>query len=137
VDNTLVRETMLAELSGIFGLVAVALAGVGLYGTLSYAVVRRTGEIGIRMALGADRGQMLFMVLRETLLLVAMGVAIGFPASLAAARLLQDYLFELTPEDPATLAGAALLLTAIAVFAGYLPARRAARVDPMTALRCE
>jgi predicted permease len=137
VDNTLVRETMLAELSGIFGLVAVALAGVGLYGTLSYAVVRRTGEIGIRMALGADRGQMLSMVLRETLLLVAMGVAIGFPASLAAARLLQDYLFELTPEDPATLAGAALLLTAIAVFAGYLPARRAARVDPMTALRCE
>jgi len=137
VDGTVVRERMLAELSGVFGVLALVLACVGLYGTMSYAVMRRTGEIGIRMALGAKRGEMLWMVLRETLLLVMMGVAIGLPASIATTRFLQDYLFELKPTDPATIAGAALMLTAIAVFAGYLPARRAARVDPMTALRYE
>ena len=137
VDGTVVRERMLAELSGIFSVLAVVLACVGLYGTMSYTVMRRTSEIGIRIALGAQRGEMLWMVLRETVLLVLMGVAIGLPASIATTRFLQDYLFELKPTDPATIAGAALMLTAIAVFAGYLPARRAARVDPMTALRYE
>jgi len=137
VDGTVVRERMLAELSGIFSVLAVVLACVGLYGTMSYTVMRRTSEIGIRIALGAWRGEMLWMVLRETVLLVLMGVAIGLPASIATTRFLQDYLFELKPTDPATIAGAALMLAAIAVFAGYLPARRAARVDPMTALRYE
>jgi len=137
VDGTVVRERMLAELSGVFGVLALVLACVGLYGTMSYAVARRTSEIGIRMALGARRREMLWMVLRETVLLVAMGVAIGLPAALAATRLLQDYLFELKATDPATIAAAAMMLVAIAVLAGYLPAKRAARVDPMTALRYE
>jgi macrolide transport system ATP-binding/permease protein len=137
VDDTLILETMLAELSGVFGVLALLLACVGLYGTMSYAMARRTSEIGIRMALGARRGEMLWMVLRETLLLVVMGVAIGLPAAMAATRWLQHYLFELKPTDPATIGGAILILAAIAMFAGYLPARRAARVDPMTALRYE
>jgi predicted permease len=137
VDGTVVRERMLAELSGVFGVLALVLACVGLYGTMSYAVARRTSEIGIRMALGARRGEMLWLVLRETLLLVALGVAIGLPASMAATRFLQDYLFELKPTDPATIGAAAMILAAIAVLAGYLPARRAARVDPLTALRYE
>jgi predicted permease len=137
VDGTVVRERMLAELSGVFGVLALVLACVGLYGTMSYAVARQTSEVGIRMALGARRGEMLWMVLRETLLLVAMGVAIGLPAALAATRFLQDYLFELKATDPATIAAAVLMLAATAVLAGYLPARRSARVDPMTALRYE
>jgi predicted permease len=137
VDGTVVRERMLAELSGVFGVLALVLACVGLYGTMSYAVARRTSEIGIRMALGARRGEMLWMVLRETLLLVALGVAIGLTAALAATRLLQDYLFGLKPTDPATIGAAVMILVVIAVLAGYLPARRAARVDPMTALRYE
>ncbi len=137
VDGTVVRERMLAELSGIFSVLAVVLAFVGLYGTMSYAVMRRTSEIGIRIALGARRGEMLWMVLRETVLLVGTGVAIGLPASIATTRFLQDYLFELKPTDPETIAVAVLMLAAIAVLAGYLPARRAARVDPMTALRYE
>jgi predicted permease len=137
VDGTVVRERMLAELSGVFSVLAVVLACVGLYGTMSYAVMRRTSEIGIRIALGARRGEMLWMVLRETVLLVLMGVAIGLPASIATTRFLQDYLFELKPTDPETIAIAVLMLAVIAVLAGYLPARRAARVDPMTALRYE
>ncbi|MBZ5591140.1 MAG: ADOP family duplicated permease [Acidobacteriia bacterium] len=137
VDSTVIRERMLAELSGVFGVLALVLACVGLYGTMSYAVARRTSEIGIRMALGARSGEMLWMVLRETSRLVVLGVAIGLPVALAATRFLQDYLFELKATDPATIAGAALILAAIAMLAGYLPARRAARVDPMTALRYE
>jgi predicted permease len=137
VDGTVVRERMLAELSGVFGVLALALACVGLYGTMSYTVARRTSEIGIRMALGARREEMLWMVLRETVLLVTLGIAIGLPAALAATRLIQDYLFGLKPTDPATIGVAVMMLAAIAVLAGYLPARRAARVDPMTALRYE
>jgi ABC-type antimicrobial peptide transport system permease subunit len=128
---------MLAELSGVFGVLALVLACVGLYGTMSYAVARRTSEIGIRIALGARRGEMLWMVLRETLLLVALGVTIGLAASMVATRFLQDYLFGLKPTDPVTIGAAAMMLAVIAVLAGYLPARRAARVDPMTALRYE
>ena len=137
LDSTLVHERMLAQLSGLFGALALLLACVGLYGTMSYAVARRTNEIGIRMAMGARQSQMLWMVLRDVLVLAGMGIAIGLPAALAATRLLDQYLFGLKPGDPATIAAATALLLAIAMLAGYVPARRAARVDPMTALRYE
>jgi ABC-type antimicrobial peptide transport system permease subunit len=137
LDSTLVHERMLAQLSGLFGALALVLACVGLYGTMSYAVARRTNEIGIRMALGAERRQMVWMVLRDVLLLVGVGIAIGLPAALAATRLLEQYLFGLKPGDPITIAAATLLLLAVALLAGYVPARRAAHVDPMSALRYE
>jgi ABC-type antimicrobial peptide transport system permease subunit len=110
---------------------------VGLYGVMSYAVTRRTNEIGVRMALGARGADVVRMVMRETMLLVAIGMAIGLGAALATTRLIATLLFGLSPNDPVTIAAAALLMIIVAAFAGYLPARRAARVDPMTALRCE
>ena len=141
LDRTLVDERLIAKLSSSFGLLALLLACVGLYGTMSYSLARRTNEIGIRMALGAQRGNIVGMVLRETLFLVLLGVAIGVPIALAATRLasslISGLLFGLKATDPTTIALATLLMTAVAVFAGYLPARRASRVDPMVALRCE
>ena len=104
---------------------------------MSYAVVRRTNEIGIRMALGAEQRTVLWLVVRETLGLVLIGLAIGLPAALVAARLISSRLFGLTPTDPLTITGASLLLIVVSGFAGYLPARRASRVDPMVALRYE
>jgi ABC-type antimicrobial peptide transport system permease subunit len=104
---------------------------------MSYAVARRTREIGIRMALGAQAGSVLWLVLRETLLLVLIGLAIGLPAALISTRLTEGLLFELTPTDPLTITLATLVLIFIATLAGYLPARRATRVDPMVALRSE
>ena len=113
------------------------LASIGLYGVMSYTVARRTGEIGIRMALGAQRRDVLWHVLRETLLLVAIGLCIGLPAALASTRLIRNQLFGLKPTDPFASSAATLVLVVVAVFAGYLPARRASRVDPMVALRYE
>jgi ABC-type antimicrobial peptide transport system permease subunit len=104
---------------------------------MAYAVARRTREIGIRMALGAQAGNVLWLVLRETLLLVSIGVAIGLPAALAATRLTRSMLFGLTENDPLTIALATLVMIAIGAMAGYLPARRAAQVDPMMVLRQE
>ncbi len=104
---------------------------------IAYSVTRRTREIGVRMALGAGRGHVLGLVLREVLVLVGIGVAVGIPAALALTRLARSLLYGVEPHDPATLAGAVLLMTVFAALAGYLPARRAARVDPMVALRCE
>jgi ABC-type antimicrobial peptide transport system permease subunit len=104
---------------------------------MSYAVTRRTNEIGIRMALGARGADVVRMVMKETVLLLVAGVAIGLGAALATTRLISTLLFGLTPNDPVTISGATLLMMAVAAFAGYLPARRASRVDPMTALRCE
>jgi ABC-type antimicrobial peptide transport system permease subunit len=124
-------------LAAFFGLLALLLACIGLYGVLSYTVMRRTSEIGIRMALGAQRGHVLWRVMREALALVLIGVGIGLLASLGAARMASALLFGLKPNDPLTVTSAALLLTAVAALAGYLPARTAARVDPMVALRCE
>jgi ABC-type antimicrobial peptide transport system permease subunit len=113
------------------------LASIGLYGLMSYTVARRTHEIGIRMALGARAGVVLWMVMREILLLVLIGVVIGLPASFAATQLISSMLFGLTPNDPLTITFATLFMIAIAAFAGYIPARRASRVDPMIALRYE
>lgn len=141
VDNALLQERLFAKLSGFFGLVALLLACVGLYGILSYGVARRTSEIGIRMALGAQRGNVLSMVMRETLLLVLAGTAIGIPASLAATRyassLISDLLYGVKANDVPTIGLATMVLIAVALFAGFLPARRATRVDPMDALRHE
>jgi ABC-type antimicrobial peptide transport system permease subunit len=104
---------------------------------IAYSVARRTREIGLRVALGAGRAHIQWLVLREVLPLIGAGVTIGIPAALAVTRLAKSLLYGVTPNDPTTLTGAALLMCAIALLAGYLPARRATRVDPMVALRCE
>jgi predicted permease len=137
VDRSITRERMIARVSAFFGVLALLLAAIGLYGVLSYATARRTREIGIRMALGAPGGRIRSGVLRETMTLVAIGVAIGIPAALACSRLVRSALFGLEPTDPGTLAVAVLVIVVVALVAGYLPARRASRVDPLAALRCE
>jgi predicted permease len=137
IDESISRERMIALLSSFFGLFALLLAGLGLYGVMAYAVSRRTREIGIRMALGAQAGDVLWLALRETLLLVSIGLAIGLPAALAATRLTRGMLFGLTENDPLTIALATLVIMAIAALAGHLPARRATKIDPMMVLRQE
>lgn len=137
VNRSLVQQTLVARLGTFFGLLALLLACVGLYGVMSYGVARRTNEIGIRMALGARGLSVLWLVLREALLLVAIGLVIGVGASLALTKTAASLLYELKPNDPLTIALATLLLATVAGVAGYLPARRASRVDPMTALREE
>ena len=137
IENGLLRERLIATLSGFFGLLALLLACVGLYGILAYGVASRTNEIGLRMALGAQRRDVLWLILREALLLVLIGVAVGLPAVMAATRLVSSLLFGLTPADPTSIGAAAILMFAVAAGAGYLPARRATKVDPMVALRYE
>jgi len=141
IDERLVQERLFARLSSFFGFAGLLLAGVGLYGLISYSISRRTGEIGIRMALGAESSSILRMVLRETLLLTSCGVAIGIPVTLATAGLvssqISDLLYGLTPTDFTVLLISALLMVTVAGLAGFLPARRAAKVDPMVALRYE
>jgi len=135
--ESLLRERLMATLSTFFGLLAALLAAIGLYGVISYGVAGRTKEIGIRMALGAERRAVLWLILREALLLVSVGVAVGLPAVLAATRLVSSLLFGLKPADPVSLALAVVLMFVVAAFAGYIPARRATKVDPMVALRYE
>jgi predicted permease len=127
----------IAQLSGFFGLLAMVLACVGLYGVMAYNVSRRTREIGVRMAIGANAANVLRMVMRESLLVVMIGIAIGIPAALGMGRLISNQLFGLSPRDPITLALSTLLLLIACILASYLPARRAARIDPMVALRHE
>ena len=127
----------MATLSGFFGVLAALLATIGLYGVISYMVARRTNEIGIRMALGADRRDVMKMILREGGLLLVFGVATGTVLALAAATVARSMLFGLQPYDPATLGTAIVLLAAVTLAASYLPARRAAKLDPMAALRDE
>jgi predicted permease len=137
LDDSLVEERLVASLSTMFGALALVLACVGLYGLMAYAVNRRTNEIGIRMALGAKRVQIAGMVLRETLLLIILGLAIGIPAAMAASRLIASELYGLKPGYPITILIASSVMAGIAALAGYLPARRASKVDPMVALRYE
>jgi predicted permease len=135
VDESLFLERLVAALSMLFGALATVLAAVGLYGVMSYAVSRRTREIGIRMALGAGRTTVLFMVLREVAVIVLAGIVIGLPAAWGLSRFVQSQLFGLSPADPLTLLLATVTLTAVGLFAGYVPARRATRVEPMLAIR--
>jgi predicted permease len=137
VGRSITNQRLVAQLSIFFGLLAVFISCIGIYGLMSYVVTRRTNEIGIRMALGAERSHVRWMVMREILLLVALGVVIGVPAALAGNRLISNLLFGLQPADPVSLLAAVGVLFLVAVLAGYLPARRASLVDPMVALRCE
>jgi predicted permease len=137
VDQSLVQERLVATLSLFFGLLALLLACIGLYGVLTYDVARRTQEIGIRMALGANSQRVVQLVLREALLWVTVGVVLGLGAALATTQWIESLLFDLKPHDPLTIGLAALVLLVVAAVAGYLPARRAARVDPLVALRFE
>ena len=136
-DEALNQEKLITQLVSFFGLLGLLLSCVGLYGIMAHAVVRRTNEIGIRMALGAERRNIIWMVLKESLLLVAIGLAVGIPAAWAAAHLIASQLFGVNPTDPVTLITAVVSLTAVAASAGYLPARKASRVNPLIALRYE
>jgi predicted permease len=137
VDHRMDNELLVSQLSSFFSLLALSLVCIGLYGVMTYNVLRRTNEIGIRLALGAQTGRVLWMVLKESLLLLAIGVALGVPATLAVTRVLRSALFGLNPFDPATLTGAIVVIATVMLLAAYFPARRAARVDPMVALRYE
>ena len=137
VDNSLVTERLMAMLSAVFGGLATVLAAMGLYGVMAYVVARRTREIGIRMALGADRGSVVWLVMREVLLLAAIGVGIGLTSAWGLTRLVESQLFEVKPSDPLTLLAATVGIATVAMLAGYVPARRATGIDPTTALRFE
>jgi predicted permease len=137
IDEYFGSHRSLTTLLGIFAGLALLLASIGLFGTMSYAVARRTKELGIRLALGAQRVELMQMVLRETCYLVAVGIVIGVPLAITASQLLSSMLFSIKGNDPMSIGGAIAFMVLIALLAGYLPARRATRVDPMAALRCE
>jgi len=137
LNDSLVQERLVGSLSGMFGILALMLTSVGLYGLMAYTVSRRTSEIGIRMALGADRGRVTRMVLRDTLVLVTLGVAVGLPGAVLASRLIASELFQIKPWDPSTFLAACLLMAVVTIAASYIPARRAASIEPMQALRTE
>jgi predicted permease len=137
IEKRLAQERVFAQAYAMFGGLALLIASIGIFGLMSYNVSRRTNEIGVRMALGAQTRDVLRLVLVESMILVVVGVAIGFATSLAAGRLVASMLFGLAPTDAATLAVAMTVMLAVAAVAGYLPARRAARVDPLVALRYE
>jgi predicted permease len=137
IDRTISREITFAKLCTGFAVLALLMACVGLYGTMSYSVALQVSEIGIRMALGARHGAVVWMVLRRVLLLAGVGLAISVPAALIAFRLVKSLLFQTQPNDPGTLALAGVVLLCAAILAGYAPARRASRIDPLAALRHE
>jgi ABC-type antimicrobial peptide transport system permease subunit len=137
IAQTINREITFAELCSGFAILALVIAAVGLYGTVSYDVARRTGEIGIRIALGAERGGVVRMVLREVLVLAAWGLALGMAAALATSRFVASFLYGTKANDPPTLALAVTTLLGAALLAGYAPARKASRIDPVIALRNE
>jgi len=137
IDQTILQERTFAQLCACFGGLALLMACVGLYGTMAYAVARRTGEIGIRMALGATRRRVVWMILREVLVLSAFGLVIGLAAAYPTTALLRSFLFGVKPNDPGAIAASVATLIACTLIAGFLPAFRASRIDPMAALRNE
>lgn len=137
IDETISQERTFADLCACFAVLALLIACVGLYGTMAYAVARRTREVGIRVALGAGRAKIVWMMLRQVLLLAAVGLAVGLVAAWQTVHVVASFLFGITPGDPLAIWGSAAVMLAAALLAGYLPARHAARVDPMTALRNE
>ena len=134
VEKRFAQEKLFAQAYTLFGALALLLASIGLFGLMSYNVARRTNEIGIRMALGAQRQDVLRMVMRESMILVAVGVVVGLGAALIAARSIATLLFGLPPSDPMAITLAVAVMVVVSALAGYLPARRASRVDPMVAL---
>jgi predicted permease len=137
MDADLVAERLIAKLSGFFAALAILLAAIGLYGVMSYAVSRRTNEIGIRMALGAGASSVVAMILGEVIVLIGAGAVVGIVAAFGLTRLIESFLFGLTAADPISFGAAAVLLLVVGALAGYLPARRASKIDPMIALRYE
>jgi ABC-type antimicrobial peptide transport system permease subunit len=137
LDGLMAGEALISRLTAIFSLLAVGLAGIGLYGVMSYNVVRRTPEIGIRLALGARTETVQWMVLRESLLLLGIGICLGLPLTFAATTVIRKQLFGLTATDPMTFLVAISVVTGMTFFAAWWPARRATRIDPMVALRAE
>jgi ABC-type antimicrobial peptide transport system permease subunit len=137
IDQTISQERTFAWLCGCFAVLALAIACVGLYGTMAYGVARRTNEIGIRMALGAERWNIVWMVLREVFALGAGGLAIGLAVALATSKFVGSFLFGIKHNDPWSIALSALVLLAVTLLAGYAPAWKASRIDPMAALRHE
>jgi putative ABC transport system permease protein len=137
ISEGLLRDRLMATLSGFFGLLALLLASVGLYGILSYGVASRRNEIGIRLALGAQARDVLTMIMREGVILACIGIVVGLPFVWGLTRFAESMLFKLSPRDPLSLIGAALFLLAVAIIAGLIPARRASKVDPLVALRYE
>ncbi len=135
VDRTIGPERLIANLCVAFGGLALLLAGIGLYGVMAYSVAHRTGEIGIRMALGATRGSVLRLMLTDSAPIVIGGVLLGVAGAWAASRLIGSFLFGLTPSDGVTMMAATMVLIAVSALAVYVPARRAARVEPIVALR--
>ena len=135
IDKTINQEITFAQLCSGFAILATVIACVGLYGAVSYSVVRRTGEIGIRMALGAQRGGVVRMVLREVVVLVAAGLLVGMAAALATSKFVASFLYGMTPNDPLALTLGVVTLLIAALLAAYVPARQASRIDPLVALR--
>jgi len=137
INQALFQERLFARLTSFFGILAALLASVGIYGVMAFTVSQRTHEFGVRMALGGSREEIMATILRETLALVGIGAGLGIVVALAASRLISANLYAVKPDDPFTMAGSVLLMMAAAALAGYVPARRAMRVDPMVALRYE
>jgi ABC-type antimicrobial peptide transport system permease subunit len=137
LDETLSTERLIATLSAAFGVLATVLAAIGLYGVMAFVVARRTKEIGLRMALGAPQGAVVWMVMRETATLVGIGLAIGLPAAWGLSQYVSKQLYGVKPTDAWTTAAALVILATVAAGAGFLPARRASAIDPIQALRYE
>lgn len=137
MQESLITERLVATLSSAFGVLATLLAAIGLYGVMAYLVAQRTREIGVRMALGAASRDVIWLVMRDVLALAGFGIAVALPASWALTRLVKSQLYGIEPNDALTIVAATLGISFVAILAGYVPARRATRVDPMLALRWE
>jgi ABC-type antimicrobial peptide transport system permease subunit len=137
IDASLLNERLVASLAALFGALATLLAMIGLYGVMAYTVEQRTREIGIRVALGAQRGNVVWLVMKEVVVMIGSGFAVGLPAAWMSSKLLESMLYGIRPNDPISIVFAIVVLGGIALIAGYIPATRVSRIDPLTALRYE